>query len=489
MTAQPPSRPQAPERQLIHLVAIGGTGMAPLACLLQDLGHEVRGSDGPLYPPMSDLLAAAGIEPQVGFGPQNLEPRPDFVVIGNAVPRTNPEAVAAEEAGLDLLSMPQTLARFLLPGRKPLVVSGTHGKTTTTSWATWVWHECGRDPGYLIGGVPLDLPGSFALGTGPRFIIEGDEYNAAYFDREAKFLHYQPETLIVTNVEFDHADLYADEAAVVAAFRKLIALLPASGTLVACVETENVRQLVRDAPCQVITYAAHGEADLVPLAPPVADAEGTRFHVRDPNGDEVELRLSLWGEHNVANGLAVYAAARADGIPAAEAAAAVSSFRGVKRRLEEIGRAPAPQAAQGSRDVVVVDDFAHHPTEIGKSLHGVSRRYPDRRIVCLFEPRSLTAGRAVLEEAYVEAFARADVVLLAPVFHAGRLTEDELLDLDRLAARLGERGAQKAATTVSNDDLEAEALRTVRPGDVLVTMSSGSFDGMPRRLLRSLEGA
>jgi len=482
----------------IHLVAIGGTGMAPLACLLKDLGHHVTGSDGPLYPPMSDLLADAGIEPMVGFGPQNLDPAPDLVIIGNAVPRSNPEAVAAEEAGLSLISMPQALSRYLLADRNPLVVAGTHGKTTTTSWATWVWERCDQKPGYLIGGVPLDLDGSFAVGTGPRFIIEGDEYNASYFDREAKFLHYQPETLIVTNVEFDHADLYADEAAVVAAFRKLIALLPETGTLVACVDSPNVRELAAEAPCRVITYALEGSADLVPLEPPSADAAGTLIRIRDLDGEPVELKISLWGEHNVANALAVYAAARSDRLSSEEAASAVGSFRGVKRRREEIGRvaldgppsddsSPGGDAARTSAaSIVVVDDFAHHPTEIGKSLHGLSERYPGRRLVAVFEPRSLTAGRAGLEAAYEEAFERADVVLLAPVFHAGRLADHERLDLTALVRALG-TGDRRAQCFESVEDLFSAALEIARAGDVLATMSSGSFEGLPNRLLETLE--
>ena len=588
------TQPPSIEQLHIHLVAIGGTGMAPLACLLKALGHRVTGSDGPLYPPMSDLLADAGIEPMVGFGPQNLDPAPDLVVIGNAVPRTNPEAVAAEEADLSLISMPQALSRYLLADRSPLVVSGTHGKTTTTSWATWVWDRCGKDPGYLIGGVPLDLDGSFSVGTGPRFIIEGDEYNAAYFDREAKFLHYQPETLIVTNVEFDHADLYADEAAVVAAFRKLIALLPQTGTLVACIDSPHVRELAAGAPCRVITYGMEGPADLVPLESPAADAEGTLIKILDLDGEPVDLRIALWGEHNVANALAVYAAARSDGLSVSAAASALASFRGVKRRLEEIGRVfldgqatdlrgqatdlrgqatdlgglatdlgglatdlgglatdlgglatdlgglatdlggqatdlgglatdlggqatdlggqatdlgglatdlggPATDLGGPATDVraersptapesvVVVDDFAHHPTEIDKSLHGLSERYPGRRLVVMFEPRSLTAGRAGLEDAYEDAFERADVVLLAPVFHAGRLADHERLDLDALVGALS-KGERLARCFDSVDALYVAALDIVRAGDVLATMSSGSFERLPNRLLDALEG-
>ncbi|HSM51360.1 MAG TPA: Mur ligase domain-containing protein, partial [Thermoanaerobaculia bacterium] len=227
----------------IHLIAIGGTGMAPLACLLQAEGHLVTGSDGPLYPPMSTLLEAAGIVPREGFSAAHLVPAPDLVVVGNAVPRQNPEAVAAEALGLPRLSMPEAMARFFLADRQPLVVAGTHGKTTTSALAAWVWTDCGRAPGYLVGGVPLALPGSFARGAGHRFVIEGDEYNAAYFDRGAKFLHYRPETVILTSLELDHTDLYPDLESLRAAFAALLALVPASGRIVACADDPEVRAL------------------------------------------------------------------------------------------------------------------------------------------------------------------------------------------------------------------------------------------------------
>ena len=240
-------------RQLdIYFMAIGGTGMAPLACLLQAQGHRVRGTDGPLYPPMSTLLAQAGIHPSVGYDPAHLDPRPDLVVIGNAIHRNNPEALEAERLGLPILSMPQALARFFLEHHRPLVVAGTHGKTTTTAMAAWVWSDCGRDPGYLIGGAPRNLPGSFREGSGDRFVVEGDEYNAAYFDRGAKFLHYRPETLILTSAEYDHADLYATPEALFDAFARLVDLLPPGGRLVACGDIPKVRELAAQARCPVV---------------------------------------------------------------------------------------------------------------------------------------------------------------------------------------------------------------------------------------------
>jgi len=457
----------------IYCIAIGGTGMAPLACLLQGAGHRVRGADGPLYPPMSTLLAAAGIAPAVGFDAAHLDPAPDLVVVGNAVPRSNPEAVEAERRGLARVSMPEALARFFLAGRKPLVVSGTHGKTTTAAMAAWVYTRCGGDPGYLVGGVPRDLPGSFARGAGARFIVEGDEYNAAYFDRGAKFLHYQPETLILTSVEHDHADLYPTPESLHAAYRRLIALLPKDGLLAACGDEPMVRALAAEAPCKVVTFGLDPANDVHPLALDPTST-GTRIQLRDRSegAGSHTLLLPLWGAHNASNALGVWIAARRDGLAPAAIAEALGSFHGVKRRQEEVGEGGG---------VLVVDDFAHHPTAVAKTLAGLRQRYGGRRLVALFEPRSLTAGRSFLFDAYLDAFAVADRVHFAPTFHAGRLSDEERLDLPRLAAQLAERGVP-ATVHASIDALVDAALGEATPGDVLVTMSSGSFGGAPQRL-------
>jgi UDP-N-acetylmuramate: L-alanyl-gamma-D-glutamyl-meso-diaminopimelate ligase len=498
------TQPMDQARLDIYMIAIGGTGMAPLACLLQDQGHRVRGADGPLYPPMSTLLERAGIRPHGGYDAAHLEPRPDLVVVGNAVRRDNPEAVAAAAAGLPLLSMPQALARFFLAHRRPLVVAGTHGKTTTTAMAAWVYSQCGADPGYLIGGAPCDLPGSFAAGgaaeatpggtrrqatldgqapaggrTGGasgRFIVEGDEYNAAYFDRGAKFLHYLPETLILTSVEYDHADLYASPEALRDAYRRLIALLPRDGLLVACGATPEVRELAREAPCRTILYGLDGGNEVRLMDGFEALPEASRFRVTDAAAGEVTIELPLAGSHNVENALAVWAAARRDGLPASAVAAALARFHGVQRRLQELG-------SQGG--VTVVDDFAHHPTAVGKTLAALRQRYPGRRLVALFEPRSLTAGRTMFFDAYREAFAAADQVLFAPTFYGDRLAADERLDFGALAAALA-AGGTAAWRCDSVDQLLDRAVAASRPGDVLVTMSSGSFEGLPRRLLATL---
>ncbi len=461
----------------IHLIAIGGTGMAPLACLLAADGHRVRGSDGPLYPPMSTLLASAGIVPVQGYDPAHLTPRPDLVVVGNAVRRDNVEAVEAERLELPRLSMAEALARFFLADRRPLVVAGTHGKTTTSAMASWVWSDCGRDPGFLVGGVPIDLGESFRRGAGERFVVEGDEYNAAYFDRGAKFLHYRPETVLLTSVEYDHADLYPDPGALEAAYRKLVALLPESGLLVACGDSEDVRRIARESRAPIVFYGERADNDVRLAAPPVATPNGSRFVVVERDGGRFEVALGVWGIHNATNALAVWSAARREGIAPARIASSLERFRGVRRRQEAVG---------DSGGVAVIDDFAHHPTAVAKTLESLRARFPGRPIVVCFEPRSLTAGRAFFLDGYRRAFPLADRVLLAPIYHRDRLAPEDRLDLEALATELSTAGTPTECMPTL-DHLFERALELVRPGDVWVTMSSGDFGGMPRRIAAALE--
>ncbi len=466
----------------IYLVAIGGTGMAPLACLLKDAGYEVTGSDGPIYPPMSTLLEAAGIEPLVGYDPANLDRAdPDLVVIGNAVPRTHVEAEEVEKRGIERISMPQALARFFLDERKPLVIAGTHGKTTTTSLAAWAYTALEHDPGYLIGGIPVNLDQSFEKGTGDRFIIEGDEYNAAYFDRGPKFLHYQPQTLILTSVEWDHADLYPDHESLLNAYRKLVSIVPEGGTVLACGTAPHMDQVLPAAKATVFTYGIGDDEGGLDLRADdlEADPSGQRFVVKMLDEEAVPVHIRISGRHNVENALAVYGALRLDGYLPRQCAEALRSFAGVKRRMEVVGEV---------NDVLVIDDFAHHPTAVETTLRGARAAYPDRRFVALFEPRSLTAGREMFLQPYVQAFAQADAVFLAPIFHADRLAEDQRLDRARLVDELTEAGVEAVASG-SNDELLDLAIRHAQPGDLVITMSSGSFDGLPRRLLTELENA
>ncbi len=454
----------------IHLIAIGGTGMAPLACLLRELGHQIRGSDGPLYPPTSELLADAGIEPLVGYDPAHLAPRPDLVIVGNAVPRTNPEAVATEELGLPRLSMPEALDRFVLRDRRPLVIAGSHGKTTTTAMAAWVYSRAGTDPGFLIGGAPIGLSSGFALGGGPRFAIEGDEYNASYFDRGPKFWHYRPETVILTSLEHDHVDLYPDFDGLERAFLGLVERLPSRGLLIACADYPAVERVARASPCRVVTYGA-GAGDVRLAGPVESGLNGISFELEEA-GARQRIELGVWGEHNAANATAVWIAARADGLDPEVVLEALATFRGVRRRLEVVGE---------TAGVVVVDDFAHHASEVAASLSALRQRFPGRRLVALFEPRSLSAGRRQFAADLAAALASADRVFLAPVFHRERLG-DEGFDPERLTADIARLGAEATACE-SNDVLLERALAEARPGDIMVTMSSGSFDGLPGRLL------
>ncbi len=465
----------------IHLIAVGGTGMAPLACLLKEMGHRVRGSDQPLYPPMSTLLSDAGIVPLVGYDPAHLEPHPDLVVVGNAIPRSNPEASEVEQLGLDHMSMPQALSHFFLNERKPLVIAGTHGKTTTTSIAAWVYTDCDRDPGYLIGGVPVDLGRSFQRGTGERFIIEGDEYNAAYFDRGPKFLHYQPETLILTSVEYDHADLYPDPDTLVRAYEQLVRIVPQEGLLIACGDTSDVREVAAYAKCRVVFYGTGEENDVRLLEPIVTTDGGSRFRLDDggffgTENEEHEIQLALAGGHNALNAIAVWIAARSDGIDSEAAARALGRFGGVRRRQEELGTRAG---------ITVLDDFAHHPTAVSKTLEALRDRYPGRRLIAIFEPRSLTAGRAFFFDAYIKAFALADRVFLAPVFHAARLSPEERIDIQGLVDELTARGTETTASSSIDEMLETIVAET-KTGDLVVTMSSGSFENLPNRILAAL---
>lgn len=463
----------------IYLIAIGGTGMAPLACLLKGEGFQVRGSDEALYPPMSTLLREAGIEPEVGFSPRNLDRRPDLVVVGNAVPRTNPEAQFVEETGIERISMPQALWRFFLADRKPLVIAGTHGKTTTTAIASWLYTDAGHDPGFLVGGVPRNLEQSFACGTGKRFVVEGDEYNAAYFDRGPKFFHYRPDTLILTSVEHDHADLYPTHATLLDTYRKLVELVPESGLLIAYGDSDDVREVASSSRCHRMFYGLDERNDFRPEQGWTIGPAGAHFVLTLEDRQPIELHLPLPGEHNLVNALAVIAAAQHDGIAASDIARALSRFEGVKRRQEVVGRGGG---------VLVIDDFAHHPTAVSATLDALRASYPDRRLCVALEPRSLTASSKLFSVEYFEALRKADLVFLAPVFHATRFSEDDRLDTAALAEALRKSGIS-AEDFDSTEKLQAEALESLQPGDLFVTMSSGSFGRLPQNVAEALSEA
>lgn len=467
-------------RRTFYLIAIGGTAMAPLAALLVERGDRVLGSDLPLYPPMSDRIAALGIEVRPGFSAANLPPGVDAVVVGNLAGKDNPELVEALGRGLPVASMPETLRREFLGGRHPVVVAGTHGKTTTTALTAWVLASARRAPGYLIGGEPVDLPAPSAVGSGPAFVIEGDEYSTSWADKGPKFLHYAPRTFVLTSVEFDHADLYPDLPAVREAFSRGLGIVPSDGRIVAFADDPNVREVLRSASAPVTTYGLSGRNGTDFLARGVTlDGEGARFEVLERGRPLLEARTRLSGQHNVANALAATAVGRAFGLKAGEIAEGLASFRGVARRLELKGTAGG---------VTVVDDFAHHPTAVATTVDGARRRFPGRRLWAVFEPRSITAGRADFAGAYEEALGGADAVAVARPYHAARLSRSGgpgALDAEALSAALARRGKE----TVSAPDAEglvAALLPRLAPGDVVLAMSSGSFGGFCGKLLSAL---
>lgn len=454
--------------------------MAPLAALLVERGDRVLGSDLPLYPPMSDRIAALGIAVRPGFDAGNLPSDVDAVVVGNLAGKDNPELLAALERGLPVSSMPETLCREFLEGRHPVVVAGTHGKTTTTALTAWLLASAGRAPGYLIGGEPADFPSPSAIGTGEAFVVEGDEYSTSWADKGPKFLHYAPRTFVLTSVEFDHADLYPDLSAVKDAFSRGVAIVPGDGRIVAFADDPNVCAVLGSARAPVTLYGLDGRAGTDLLAANVTlDGEGARFEVREKGTLLLEARTRLSGRHNVANALAAIAVGRGFGLTGDELARGVSTFRGVARRLETKGTAFG---------VTVVDDFAHHPTAVATTVDGARRRFPGRRLWAVFEPRSITAGRADFASAYEEALSVADAVAVARPFHAARLSRTGgpgALDAEALSSALARRG-KETLSAPDADGLVSALMPRLSPGDVVLAMSSGSFGGFCGKLLAAL---
>ncbi len=459
----------------VHLIAACGVGMSALAALLREAGHTVTGSDEQAYPPASTILRGLGVTLSSGWEPRRLDGA-DLIVCGNAVTRDNPEARAARERGLRTMSFPQALEELFLVRRRPLVVAGTHGKTTSASMLAYVLERCGRDPGWLIGGAPRDLPASARLGGGSWFVVEGDEYDSAYFDKEAKFLHYRPDMLLLTAVEFDHADIYRDLDAVKAAFRKLLALLPSGAPLVACGDFPHLRDVVAGNGAAVRFFGL--DAPNTWRVTDLSDDGITRFRVREDGRDVCEVRLRAPGPINARNALGVLLVARAVGISWPAAAAALAEFRGVSRRQEVVGEAGG---------ITVIDDFAHHPTAVAGTLAALRLRYPGRRLRAVFEPRSNTSRRTVFQAEFADALAGADEAVLAAVFTKPNdpIPEAERLSPETIVAEVERRGTP-ARTIDGVRAIRDYLIESACSGDVIVIMSNGAFGGLPRLVAESL---
>ena len=472
---------EAPRR--VHFVAIAGSGMGSLAGLLRARGVHVTGSDDQLYPPMSTLLETWGIPVHHNFRPEHvLDAEPDLVVIGNAVRPDNPEARAAIDEGLPYRSFSDALYELAIAGKHSVVLSGTHGKTTTTSLVAFLLHATGRDPSMLVGGHALDFGGSFREGEGLHFAVEGDEYDTAFFDKTPKFLHYHPRTLAITSVEFDHADIYRDLDHVKQAFRTLVARMPADGAIVAALDYPDVCDVVDAAPCRVVGYGA-GERDGAAgwrATGLEAGPEGTHFDVLCDGARVARAYTPMHGRFNVENSLAALAVLDVLGVPPDEALAALPRFGGVKRRLELRG------VAEG---VNVLDDFAHHPTAVAASIGAARARFPGRRLIAVFEPRTNTSRRRIFQQRYAEVFDGADRVVVRsvpdrPIYSAtGAVTER--LSAPQLADALNARGTPAVAL----DEVDAIVERVTgeaQPGDVVLVMSNGDFEGIWEKLLAAL---
>jgi UDP-N-acetylmuramate: L-alanyl-gamma-D-glutamyl-meso-diaminopimelate ligase len=461
----------------VHLVGVAGTGMGAFAGMLQAAGYSVTGSDENVYPPMSDMLREWGIEVFTPYAAGNLDrANPDLVIIGNVIRRVNPEATAVRERGLRQTSFPAAMGSLILSGKHPVVVVGTHGKTTTAALMAHVLTEAGRDPTFLVGGVTLNYGGNFRLGGGEHVVIEGDEYDTAYFDKGPKFLHYRARTALLTSIEFDHADIYRDLPHYESAFERFCSTLPRDGFLGVSASYPRAVEIARAAAAaRIVTYAVNGKADYRADNEEFS-AEGVSFRIHAEDERAGSLMLPMSGYHNIENAAGVYAAARALGLSHREIARGFETFRGVKRRQElrgEIG------------GVMVVDDFAHHPTAVRETIEGIRQRYPERRLWAVFEPRSNTSRRNIHQDEYVTALAGADLATIREPEPHDKVPRDQQLDVARIVAELETRGVI-ASSSASVDRLVELVGGEARPNDLVLVMSNGSFGGFIPSLLESL---
>jgi UDP-N-acetylmuramate: L-alanyl-gamma-D-glutamyl-meso-diaminopimelate ligase len=470
-----PEAVRAGAARRVHLIAICGVAMSALGGMLKQRGYEVSGSDENVYPPISTLLERLGISIRQGFRAENLADRPDLVVVGNKVSRTNPEVEALLASGLPYVSLPQALAELFIAEHRSVVVAGTHGKTTSTAMLAWVLQVAGHDPSLMVGGEVLDFGGNYKLGNGECFVIEGDEYDTAFFDKGPKFLHYRPQALLLTAVEFDHADIYRDLEHVKQAFRQLVAILPSAAPLVVATDFPHARDVAKKHK-PLTTFGLGAEWQAVNLRD---NGTHTIFDITHNGVTECSARLLQPGGINARNALGVFVMARALGLKTADILPGLASFRGVARRQEKVGE---------WRGITVIDDFAHHPTAVAGAIAALRLRYPRRRLWAVFEPRSNTSRRKVFQREYVQAFASADQVIIAGVFRkdTDQLAESDLFSPEQLVADLVAR--RTAARTLSDADaIKHVLLDEGRSGDVILLMSNGSFGGLRDKLAGALQ--
>ncbi len=458
----------------VHLMGICGTGMAGLAGLLKEKGFRVTGSDQNMYPPMSEYIKALGLTVMVGYSPKNLYPQPDLVIVGNVITRENPEAQELLKRDIPYLSFPEALKEFAFEGKEPIVIAGTHGKTTTTSLVAWILTCSGQDPGYLIGGIPLNLKKNFHLGTGRYFVIEGDEYDTAFFDKRPKFLHYMPKIGLITSIEFDHADIYTDYSHVLKSFKSFVSIIPPDGSLV--VNHSCLNEL-------------YGQESLTPNISTYGNGHNNHFNLVDSNQSKdfshfkveykdkiYEFSTRLYGNHNLLNLTGGIAIGLILGIDPEVIKKAVFSFHGVRRRQEIVGLVD---------DVLIIDDFAHHPTAVMETISAVRERFSPNRLIAVFEPRSNSSRRNVFQDRYPHSFLKADVVIIPEPKNMEKIPLDKRFSSKRLVEDLKGLG-KEAFYFESSDEILNFLTNYLSPKDLVLFMSNGDFERLPQRVFQNL---
>ncbi|PIE64321.1 MAG: UDP-N-acetylmuramate:L-alanyl-gamma-D-glutamyl-meso-diaminopimelate ligase [Desulfobacterales bacterium] len=459
----------------IHLMGICGTAMAALAGMLKQLGYTITGSDSQVYPPMSDFLNQIGITPLSGYRPDNLIHRPDLVIVGNVITRKNPEAQALATEKIPYISMPQALRHFFIDSRISLVVAGTHGKTTTSSMLASALYTADADPTFMIGGIVNEFNSNYRIGSGPYFVAEGDEYDTAFFNKVSKFLHYRPQVAVITSLEFDHADIFNSLEDIKKSFRKFVSLLPVTGLIVANGEDEDVREILVDSPCPVVSYGTTSGCDYR-IKNPVFAPHTTYFSLNYKKSHFCNLKLQLPGLHNCMNATAAAAVMHHLGFNKEQIMAGLDTFRGVKRRQEILGIVD---------DITVIDDFAHHPTAVRETLTALKRSYPENRLIAVFEPRTNTSRRAVFQKDYSGSFDNADLSIICHPPALKNSQDGDHFSSRQLAEDLNRRNNHAVDFADSDsilDFLEKEA----RSGDIIALLSNGGFDNIHNRLLERL---
>lgn len=464
-----------PDQAHIHLIAACGTAMGSLAGMLQERGFRISGSDSHVYPPMSTFLQNRGINLLTGFNATHLSPRPDLVIIGNAVSRGNPEIEYTLKHRIPYLSLPEVLRFLFLSDKRPIVITGTHGKTTTTALTAHLLHQGGLDPSFLIAGIPLDFPHPYHLGSGSFFVIEGDEYDSAFFAKTAKFFSYMPEILVINNIEFDHADIYSNFAAIEKAFAQVINMVPNNGLILGSAADPHIPSLLSAAWAPVQTFDIDSTATIQAYKTEVFP-HSQRFQMRLANQDLGMFDLPLLGTYNIRNALAAAGVALYAGLSPNQIRTALASFKGVKRRQEMLGTI---------NNIILIDDFAHHPTAVSETLIGLRRSHPNRRLWAIFEPASATNARNLFETQYEKAFATADRVIIASVPRPERARNDTPFSPEHLIHLLDNK-VEAAFYQEDHSAIVNQLTQETVPGDLVVFMSNGGFGDVPRKTLDAL---